>query len=362
MPLIQGRERLVRRFREFTGAWPWCWTPEQVEGWSVSGGWAHSTIRTYQEALAVFLDYLCDARYGWIAECEQRVGARPVQVCHEWNTAVHVAEYEGRPERRPLTRAELQAFFDAADDRVESAVSSRRKGWLAAFRDATLFKTVYGWGLRRREAVMLDVCDFTVNPAALELGVLGACQVRFGKAMRGSPPRRRVVATVMPWVAQALEEYLAEVRPQYGAGAHPAIWMTERAARISARSTRPSRLRGVIGLRRAHARITDMNAVSGWALGRSGAPDPGILCPGRIGRGCKPDTGRCGGCGSCAAPGGGSLKGGAGGLGSGREAPGCRRGGLNTQIDLMAVRRCGPLRWPSLGSRPMERWSRRSSA
>jgi hypothetical protein len=32
VPLIQGRERLVRRFREFTGAWPWCWTPEQVEG------------------------------------------------------------------------------------------------------------------------------------------------------------------------------------------------------------------------------------------------------------------------------------------------------------------------------------------
>ena len=31
---------------------------------------------------------------------------------------------------------------------------------------------------------------------------------------------------------------------------------------------------------------------------------------------CKPDTGRCGGCGSCAAPGGGSLKHSAGGLGS----------------------------------------------
>jgi len=59
--------------------------------------------------------------------------------------------------------------------------------------------------------------------------------VRFGKAMRGSPPKRRVVATVMPWAAQALEEYLAEVRPQYGCGAHPAVWLTERAARVSAR-------------------------------------------------------------------------------------------------------------------------------
>ena len=103
-PLIESRERLVRRFQAFTMAWPWAWTPEQVETWSGSGGWAHSTIRSYQGALAVFLDYVCDARYGWLAECEQRVGARPVQVCHEWNTAVHVADYEGRAERRPLTR------------------------------------------------------------------------------------------------------------------------------------------------------------------------------------------------------------------------------------------------------------------
>jgi integrase/recombinase XerC len=146
-PLIEGRVRLVRRFREFTGAWPWQWTPAQVEEWIAAGGWAHSTIRSYEGALAAFLDYACDPRYGWASECEQRMGVRPVQVCHEGNTAVHVAEYEGRPERRPLTRGELQAFLDAADDHVERASSSRRKGWLAAFRDATLFKVIYGWGL-----------------------------------------------------------------------------------------------------------------------------------------------------------------------------------------------------------------------
>ena len=72
----------------------------------------------------------------------------------------------GRPERRPLTRGELQSFLDAADDHVERAAASRRKGWLAAFRDATLFKVVYGWGLRRREAAMLDVADFAPSPAA----------------------------------------------------------------------------------------------------------------------------------------------------------------------------------------------------
>ena len=107
-PLVESRERLVRRFQAFTMAWPWAWTPEQVEAWSGSGGWAHSTIRSYQGALAVFLDYACDARYGWLAECEQRVGARPVQVCHEWNTAVHVADYEGRvPCRKSHIGSEL---------------------------------------------------------------------------------------------------------------------------------------------------------------------------------------------------------------------------------------------------------------
>jgi integrase/recombinase XerC len=233
--LIGERERLVRQFVAFTGCWPWQWAAAQAESWLASGGWAHSTLRSYQGALALFLDYVCDPRYGWAAECEQRVGAVPVQVFHERNSPAHAAEYEGRPERRPLTRAELQAFFDGADDYVERAAGSRRKGWLAAFRDATLFKVVYGWGLRRREAAMLDVADFAPNPAAPEFGRFGICHVRFGKAMRGSPPRRRAVAAVMPWAAEALGQYLEEVRPRYGQPGHPALWLTERGERISPR-------------------------------------------------------------------------------------------------------------------------------
>jgi integrase/recombinase XerC len=53
--------------------------------------------------------------------------------------------------------------------------------------------------------------------------------------MRGSPPRR-AVATVMPWAAEALAQYLEEVRPRYGIPSHPALWLTERGERISARS------------------------------------------------------------------------------------------------------------------------------
>src|SRR5260370_2875375 len=135
-PLSEGRVRVVRRFAEFAGGWPWQWTPGEVEQWVASGGWAHSTVRSYEGALAAFLGYVCDPRYGWVAECEQRVGARPVQVCHEGNTAGHAAEYEGRPERRPPTRAQLQAFLDAADHLVERAASARRNGRLAPCRES----------------------------------------------------------------------------------------------------------------------------------------------------------------------------------------------------------------------------------
>jgi integrase/recombinase XerC len=248
--LIDERERVVRQFTDFAGCWPWQWTAARAEEWLAAGGWAHSTMRSYQGALALFLDYACDPRYGWVSECEQRAGSVPVQVFHERNTAVHVSEHEGRPERRPLTRGELQAFFDAADDHVERASSSRRKGWLASFRDAALFKVIYGWGLRRREAAMLDVADFAPNPAAPELGSLGVCHVRFGKAMRGSPPRRRAVATVMPWAAEALAQYLDDVRPWFASPSHPALWLTERGGRISPRSVddRFAAWRGAAGL------------------------------------------------------------------------------------------------------------------
>jgi integrase/recombinase XerC len=104
-------------------------------------------IRSYQGAVTCFLDYIVDSRYGWAAECVARFGTHPVQICHEWKTAVHVADYEGRPARRPFTGAELQAFFGFADARVGAVRVAGRKGWLAAFRDATMFKVLYAWGL-----------------------------------------------------------------------------------------------------------------------------------------------------------------------------------------------------------------------
>lgn len=238
VPTTDMRDKTIRRFQSFVGAYPWQWRPDDLEGWTVSlrsAGRSRTTIRAYHNALAMFCDYICDSRYGWVAECEERFGEHPVQICHEWNTADHVADYEGNPARRPFARSELQAFFDHADDAVARAQARGRKGGLAAWRDSVLFKVTYAWGLRRREATMLDTTDFSTNPAAPELGRFGMLSVRFGKAMRGSEPRRRNVATVMPWAVEALEEYLGEVRPCYAPRSRGALWLTERGGRISLR-------------------------------------------------------------------------------------------------------------------------------
>ncbi len=87
-----------------------------------------------------------------------------------------------------------------------------------------------------RRGRALALTDFTANPAAERLGALGVCHVRFGKAMRGSPPRRRAVASVMPWAVEALAEYLEQVRPLFEGAAPGALWPTERGGRISTRS------------------------------------------------------------------------------------------------------------------------------
>ena len=58
----------------------------------------------------------------------ERVGEIPSQICHEWNTATHVAVSEGRPERRPLTRDELQRLFDVADEAVVEIGRTQAEG------------------------------------------------------------------------------------------------------------------------------------------------------------------------------------------------------------------------------------------
>lgn len=171
-------------------------------------------------------------RYGWSLACQEEFGTFPVPICHEWNTISHLNDYEGSPEARPLTRQECQRFFDFADEQVDRAAVSGRKGALAAYRDATVFKVLYGWGLRRSEAARLDLTDWGRNPAAPEFARFGMLHVRYGKAVRGQPPRRRNVASVMGWAVEAVADYVANIRPRFAVVDHPGLWVTERGGRV----------------------------------------------------------------------------------------------------------------------------------
>lgn len=233
---VEGRARAVRAFAAHANAMPWQWRPQLVDEWCTDlrsvRGLRRSTLRGYQEAVRLFCDYVTDPAYDWPEQCQQRFGSHPVQVVHEWNTAVHVQANESDPAKRAFTRGELQAFFDHADGQVDRIRGAGRKGWLAAFRDATLFKLAYGYGLRRNETRMLDVADFGRNPHGTEFGEYGVCYVRHGKAMKGSPPKRRSVLTVWDWTAEILDQWITEVRPLLTVVGNEALWPSERAPRV----------------------------------------------------------------------------------------------------------------------------------
>ena len=78
----------------------------------------------------------------------------------------------------------------------------------------------------------LDLADWGRNPAAPEFGRFGMLHVRYGKAKRGQPPRRRNVASVMGWAVDAVADYVENIRPRFGCAGHPALWVTERGGRI----------------------------------------------------------------------------------------------------------------------------------
>lgn len=233
---VEGREATVRAFADYVSAYPWAWTPAMVDEWPGDlrslRDLKRSTIRSYSESVRAFCHFATDPLYGWADTCVERFGTHPVQVVHEWNTAVHVQDNESDAKKRAFTKAELQAFFNHCDDEVARARNLGRKGWLPAFRDAALFKTAYAYGLRRNETRMLDAVDFGRNPHGAEFGEFGLCQVRFGKAKKGSPPKRRSVLTVFGWTPDILEEWFTEVRPLFGADGNPAAWPSERGPRV----------------------------------------------------------------------------------------------------------------------------------
>lgn len=240
---VEPRLALVRRFGEFAESYPWDWTPGDLEDFTLSlmsgeSRLAPSTIRGYHLTMRLFCDYLLDGRYGWVGQCEERFGKVPAQICHDFNTAAHLVDYEGQPSRRPFTYDELETLFDFLDARVEVIATSGRKGGLAALRDAQMVKTAYAFGLRRRELCFLDVADLRPNPRMPQWGTYGAVHVRYAKSSRGSAPRRRTVLAVpeFDWVIDGLAQWVDQARPLLSPGPRQELWLTERKQRVSVKT------------------------------------------------------------------------------------------------------------------------------
>ncbi|MDP9936915.1 site-specific recombinase XerD [Paenarthrobacter nicotinovorans] len=234
---IKSSCSVVERFQEHANEYPWTWSAHHVDEFfadrrSSEKGLALSTLRSNAGAIKAFCAYLTDGRYEWAAFCERVFADIPVQVVFEWNSPRHTADDTMPPRRRAFTRAELQTFFDVADDVVDTEFAKRSKRWLPALRDSTAFKVAYEYGLRRRELTMLEYVDFGPNPHVEQFGRFGALQVRWAKGTKGSGPRRRTVLTVpeFDWVVGQLEYWLSpDGRKRFATADRSAsMWPSER--------------------------------------------------------------------------------------------------------------------------------------
>ncbi len=129
---------------------------------------------------------------------------------------------------------------------------------------------------------MLDTADFGRNPHGVEFGEYGVCYVRYGKATMGSAPKPRSVLTVWSWVPDVLEEWTSQFRPLLAPAGSPALWPSERAARV--------------GLQRINSRFAAYRDALGLVW-RAGLPlaAPLVRHPphrGRLGRPLRPGAGR----------------------------------------------------------------------
>jgi site-specific recombinase XerD len=123
-----------------------------------------------------------------------------------------------------LSRQQIDAFFTAA------ATLDTSSPW--RWQAPAFFTLMHSCGLRRTETSKLDLADWGRNPSAPEFGRYGMLNVRYGKAKKGQPPRRRNVASVMGWAVEAVADYVENVRPRFGYPDHAALWVTERGGRV----------------------------------------------------------------------------------------------------------------------------------
>lgn len=124
----------------------------------------------------------------------------------------------------------MQRLFDAAEVQVEQIRQRTRKGSLQALRNAVLLKAVYAFGLRRSEAVGLDLSDLRVNPKAADYGRFGGVFIRWAKVVSRRPTQ---AAHRADGARDGLDR--RNSRPLPGGGpavfrgrCSPRFWLTER--------------------------------------------------------------------------------------------------------------------------------------
>ncbi|ROS56582.1 site-specific integrase [Frigoribacterium sp. PhB118] len=217
---IRRRANCVLRFADFAGKFPWEWTPQDADDFfSHLRNVLHrapATARAYQSDIQLFLDYATSESYPWNAKCEHLFGTVMSQIITDLNKTKHVFDGVSGPEKRAFELDELQAFFDFADLEVQRIARAKRKGAMAAWRDAVAFKVCYGWGLRHDELRKLKVSDFSRSGKAPYFGDYGILRVRHGKAQKGSGKKQRSVLSLVDWAAEAVAEWVASGLPRMG--------------------------------------------------------------------------------------------------------------------------------------------------
>lgn len=217
---VKRRIASVVGFAEFSGKFPWEWTPRDADDYFAHlrgvKNLSQETARAYQSDISLFRAYATSDIYQWNETCGRMFGTSMSQVITDLNKAKHTQEATMGPEKRAFDMAELQDFFDLADDEVERILRSRRKGGLAAWRDAVALKVVYGWGLRHDEMRKLDLVDFSRSAKAPYFGDYGIVRVRNGKSNKGAPKKQRSVLTLVDWAAEAVADWVENGLPRFG--------------------------------------------------------------------------------------------------------------------------------------------------
>ena len=254
---IESRARLVTRFLEHSNEMPWAWSPAHVDDSSAT--YAANTTSRARRSGPTRTRSSCSAttsstpattgtpsanRRSALTRSRSSTSGTPPDTTRTTSRTRPSGPSPGRSCKPSST---------TPTTRSTASASLGRKGWLPAFRDATLFKTAYGWGLRRNEVRHLQTVDFSRNPHAKEFGRFGALAVRHGKAHAGSAPKRRTVLTVRPWSAQIVEHWIGHGLPLFAGPDEPAgldSFPTERGTLVSegALGARFRRYRDELGL------------------------------------------------------------------------------------------------------------------